>query len=107
MAQIVENKYGKVKIKIVENFMTISEFGTIATHKNVPFFNLEDAEKIALITENRHIQIAFNQKNMSEAYLVVHKSSNEIALANVEILSFYSKLSPRDTIASMAKNFII
>lgn len=86
-----ENKYGKLEIEVSE-YKHISEI----TSKNVnTFFDIETAEKIALITGNRGIQICVSP-DLKRFYLVHHKSYDIVSVAKVVTLEYLHTNIPRE-----------
>lgn len=87
-----ENKYGSVTLTPVTDYMNISEVSAnklpvIQEHT----FSMEDAERIALITDNRSIQISFpwileqGHPRRNDAYVVHHQSPSTVCLCHVEL----------------------
>lgn len=84
------NEYGNLTIKPVGDFVPHKEFESVYHDKKIIFcISLDDAEKIALITGNDGIQIAFKYPNLNYAYIVMYDENGNLSLAN--IVSFYFK----------------
>lgn len=82
------NKFGAVA------FRPLSEPRTIAGIRGADLdpactFDIETAEKIALITENRRVQIApFKTANGWRCYVFLHETANTGAVAEIESLAY-------------------
>lgn len=106
------NEFGEVVLEPITRYMPISEI----SKENVPeveeaLFSMETAEKIALITENKMIQIALPYPIRSDeraAYLVKHSSTRRAAVCRVHIKSFQTpgNVSAQEQIESMAPKTI-
>ena len=84
-----KNHYGEAVIEIVSDYMSIKK----VTRKYVPkgcWFNMDQAEQIALITDNRHLQIGFSE-DLRHAYVIHHKNANTVAYCKVTSINFYTK----------------
>lgn len=80
-----KNGYGTLTLKLVSPVMPVDAIhgADIAdTYK----FDLETAEKVALITENRHIQIGGFTRN--DCYVVAHESTSTAAVACIESMTY-------------------
>lgn len=100
---VYENKYGRVEIEVVGSPSPVNSFHAKDIDSDY-FFSLEDAEKIALITENRHIQIGFSPK--FDGYLLYHSSPSTAALCKVVNVSFGSDFNAREELARPNPFFI-
>ncbi len=86
----------------------MKHFSRKALHATTPDelkFDFETAEKIVLITENRHIQIAFSRKLDTElvALVVHHKTPDTVAICRVISLVFTAPVSAREEIQRLAR----
>lgn len=102
MIQIFKNKYGSLRF-FVGAKQQISDLCS-ADFPDGVFFDLETAEKIALITENRKIQIGF--QNLKKAYLIYHFSTSEVGLCTIQELDFSSHVIPSKEIERLQVPFI-
>jgi hypothetical protein len=89
------NEFGVVELVPVMEFMTISNINKTHPMVQQNSFDLETAEKIALITENKGIQICCILE-LNTAYLVLHNSSSTAAICKVIIKSFLSTEKPSE-----------
>ena len=75
-------KYGTLTLKQFTPYMNVGEFHSSKVPSDC-FFSIEDAEKIALITENRMVQLCPVMDKIGTSvpfYLVVHSSASEACL---------------------------
>ena len=98
-----ENRYGTLDLEPLE-YGHVSK----AQHSNTPDelkFDTDTAEKIALITENRHIQLVPPWPITKPVrWFVAHHSSPSIcATCRIVSLVFTSKVNPREEIAREAQ----
>lgn len=97
-----KNKYGTLELKPIGNFVPFSDFELFYhNYKQKVYISLDIAEKIALITENKDIQIGIT-KNFN-AYVIVYNSLNWLSLAKVEKLDFVSDINPAQELEKLAK----
>ncbi|MDY0362659.1 MAG: hypothetical protein RBR08_14505 [Desulforegulaceae bacterium] len=100
----LENKYGSLRF-LVGAKQQISELCSADFPEGV-FFDLETAEKIALITENRKIQICFRNLKEEKAYLLYYFSASEVGLCFIQELDFSSPVMPSEEIERLQVPFI-
>jgi hypothetical protein len=80
---IYENEYGKLVLELITPYQHISKIHS----KEVPddcFFDLDTAEQIVLITDNKKSQVAFTEwtKN-AKGYLIVHESPSSACVVRI------------------------
>jgi hypothetical protein len=80
------NKYGSFELEIIGEFTNVSNIKSNEISLDC-FFDIDVAEKIALISENKSIQIS-TSKNMKHFYCVFHHSSSIVAVGKVKSLIF-------------------
>lgn len=83
-----QNKFGRVSFRLVA---AVTHVGNIrgANLDARCMFDIETAEKIALITENRGIQIApFNGADGWRCYVILHETESTAAVAEIEELTY-------------------
>ena len=86
---LYKNQFGETVIEIASEYMSIKQ----VTRRDVPsncWFDMDQAEQIALITDNRHLQIGFSE-DLRHAYVIHHKNSNTVAYCKVISINFYTK----------------
>lgn len=83
-----ENKYGSATIEIVGEFKNIKDIQRVKDLPKDLTFSIDDAEKLALISENRYIQITFDSTNLRNAAVIVHSSPSIVALGKLTNLNF-------------------
>jgi len=95
-----ENKYGTLELQPLE-YRHVSTVLHATTPDDLKF-DFETAEKIALITENRHIQLAFVTKPC-RALVVHHESPDTVAVCRVHSLNFIAPVNAREEIERLAR----
>ena len=94
-----ENEYGQLIVQPISDFMNVRDI----THDLLTdecFFNMKTAEKIALITENKIMQIAF-KPDLSAAYMIMHNTPHTAAACEIINLIFSKKVKPEKEIESL------
>ena len=87
-----ENQFGKATLHRATGFLPIGDVSYRKTPEVAEnMFDIETAERLALITENRGIQIAYVPPG--RCYVVVHKASNVVAVCRAEIEEFHCSQS--------------
>jgi len=102
MKKEYSNQYGSLKF-MVGGKQKISDLKSDNFPEEV-FFDLGMAEKIALITENRKIQICF--RDLHRAYLVYHFTPSEVGLCSYIELDFSSRVTPSKEIERLQVPFL-
>jgi hypothetical protein len=101
------NEYGKLILSSVSNFydnMKMFESNVNREEKINNSFNIDDAEKIALITHNKDIQIGFFFPLNGLAYIIVY-DNKKLALGKIEHLNFISKINPAEELEKLNNNY--
>ena len=92
------NQYGHLVLEPVTDIMPISQIRAIPEH----MFDINTAEQIATITENRGIQISFvNWEGNNEDklfYVILHDSPSTGAVARVKEIDYRLNIPARDVI---------
>jgi len=102
MDVIYKNKYGELKLT-VDNYVNIKTIFGKDLNENC-LFDIAIAEKIALITENKNIQISFFKKDSQyKAYVVHHKSSDTVSICQIKELNFINNVNPQKEIEKIYK----
>lgn len=81
------NKYGTLQLKPVSDYMPVRDI----SHKIVPIgcaFTIATAEQIALITENRMIQVSMIPNNIRVCYVIHHSSTSIAAICEIVSINF-------------------
>lgn len=97
----VSNRFGSVRIEPVTDFMPIGQITSKDPAAEANGFDLTTAEQIALITENRGIQICFPFPHTNQAFLVMHDSPTSAAICRVSVVEFTSEEVPADILESI------
>lgn len=80
-----QNRYGQLTLVLVTDVRHVRDIhgkDVDAAHK----FGLETAEKIALVTDNRGIQLG--GLGAHDCYVVVHETPDTAAVARIETLTY-------------------
>lgn len=83
--KVYKNKYGRLEFEVVGRYQKVSSVNSKRI-KSEYSFTIDDAEKIALITENSNIQLSF--ASWTKVYLLHHKSLSMVAVCRVVSLEF-------------------
>lgn len=92
---IYNNKFGNLIVKPITDYMHIDNI--IIDNEIVQkdcMFDIDTAEKIVLITENKNCQISTNDKKWF--YLVAHKSPSIVCVVKIVSINCYSKNPTQD-----------
>lgn len=95
MKHVYKNSYGVVEFEVVGPYQSVSGMWAKDFDQSCAF-SLDDAEKIALITGNRHIQMVFPMWAKDKSFLIHHESSGSAALCRVTKIQFDSDVKPAD-----------
>ncbi len=97
-----QNKYGTLELMPLE-YRHVSE----THHKTTPVdlkFDTDTAEKIALITDNRHIQLVPNYPaNLKEWMVCHHNAPDTCAVCRIVSINFVSDVDPQEEIQRCAR----
>ena len=85
MIKEYKNKYGLLELETITDFVHISYNYKSSCHD---FLNIETAEKIALITNNKDIQICINGKDFNSYYIILHNTPSTAALCKINKLNY-------------------
>jgi hypothetical protein len=81
------NNYGSLKLAIAGEYRNVGSIRGAALPEDV-FVSIEDAEKIALITDNRRIQIGFAGMDPKRGFVMHHASQGRPAVYRVAEMDF-------------------
>jgi len=84
------NKYGYVEIETIENCKTINKIHS-KNYNDKIFFDMNIAEKIALITENKNIQCVV--VDLNKVFLVYHYTKNMGSVCKLNKIEFNNKIN--------------
>lgn len=91
------NRYGTLVVAPVTEVQAVGGIRG-ADMRDELKFDLETAEKIALITDNRRCQISGDFKRGGRYYLLVHVSCSRVAVVRIVSLDFADGVSAREEI---------
>lgn len=105
MSQVVnfENKFGSLQVSLVTEFMPVGKISQEIQEVSDNMFDLNTAEKIALITGNKKVQICMCYPLNGLGYMVYHRNSQEAAVCKVDSIQFSCAMSPAEQIELMAR----
>ena len=82
------NKYGSVTFALVTEVLPLRTIYGSNLDPGI-MFDIETAEKIALITDNHRIQLSpYKGKDGYRLYVVLHDSPSTVAVARIETLNY-------------------
>lgn len=83
-----QNEYGELTLEPVSDLLHVSKVLSDDPLVRENMFSFEDAEWIALITDNRGIQLSISRAdNYQKGYVVIHESPSMVRIAKATILS--------------------
>lgn len=100
-----QNRYGSLQLTPASDYMSVSKI----SHKIAPIgcaFSIATAEEIALITDNRNIQISFIPGNMHVCYVMHHISTSMAAICQIVSMEFTAKVIAEVEIKRLQKAFV-
>ena len=98
-----QNRYGNLTLGLVSEFRPVSTFNS----RDVPDeykITMEVAEQIALITDNRGIQLCvefIDNRLTGRMFIIVHESKSSAALAKIDAMT-YTGPNAEQEIAALA-----
>lgn len=87
-----KNKYGYLEFDVVGEYQDVTKISSKRVDAEF-FFDISTAEKIALITNNKDIQLCFTYPTNGTAFLVHHKSSGIAAVCRITKIEFDNKFN--------------
>lgn len=106
MSQVVnfQNEFGSLQISLVTDFMSVGKITRDIPEVSANMFSIETAEQIALITDNKNVQICMCFPLNGLGYLVYHRNGREAAVCKIDSIIYSCTVSPAEQIAMMAHN---
>jgi len=96
------NRYGRLTLVLTTDFVPVSSIHGRDLPDEVRFRGFDTAEQIALITDNRRLQIAFVHPLSAEiGFVIVHNSPSTAAVARIDRLE-YTGPNAQNEIARLA-----
>jgi hypothetical protein len=85
-----QNNYGTLVLEPVSEYRSVDGIRSDIVPENSRFYGIDVAEKVALITENRRIQIAFQMPltRNSFGYILHHDSPNTCAICRISSMEY-------------------
>ena len=102
-SQVYSNRYGKVILEIDDSIINVSE----VKGDNLPedyYFDIKDAEQIALISSNERLQLAYNQ-TIKKFYGVYHLTPTTVSLFKIIFLKFESDVIPEEELERLNRRY--
>ncbi|HFI4796489.1 TPA: hypothetical protein ACGQK4_002208 [Elizabethkingia anophelis] len=97
-----KNKYGSLKLIPVSDLMKVSNIKGIDIDKKYKF-DINTAEKVALITENYDTQMSFGFPITNQAYIIKHESSSTGYICELSDLNFNEEVNATNEISQRNK----
>lgn len=101
-----KNSFGEVMLTPVMNYIPVKDISAKKCSQSTEnLITIDDSEKVALITENKDIQVSFLSGNeLNSAYVIHHNSPSTAAICAVNIIHFDTNdnTSPADKINELA-----
>lgn len=101
-----KNRFGNATLLPVTAPMQINQVSFAAMEDVIKpvLIDMTKAEQLALITDNKGIQICFC-RDLKQAYVVHHLNANTVQICAVHALNYHAQgaESPADTLARLAK----
>lgn len=88
------NRFGAVEVTPVTDFMPLAGIRKTHPMAQANAFDLTTAEQIALVTENRRVQVCVHYPLDGLAYLVLHDSPSTAAICRVDVKAFACDKAP-------------
>lgn len=104
-----KNRFGTLYLTPVTDYMPISKI-TFKTTKAVKehIIDMECAEKVALITDNRNVQVCFPmQLDFNSCYVIHHNKPDSACVCRVNVEDFQSDncMTPSQQISALASKY--
>jgi hypothetical protein len=92
------NKYGTLQLELISDVKSIGSLGRVKDIDDDSVFSIDEAEKVALITGNEGIQIAFDVLN-NRCGVIVHETGSTGAWAKSVKMEFADSVNPTKELA--------
>ncbi len=93
------NQHGSLTLRTVREFEPVK---SLRCRDKTHMFDMDTAERIACITDNHGVQVAFVYPLTGEAYVVLHDSPSSAALCHVDNLDWFDNVHARRVIQDAA-----
>lgn len=97
------NDFGTLTLTPVSSYMAVSKIKSKLPEVQANLVSLDTAEKVALITSNRNLQIGFYAY---QAYILHHDTPSTCAVCKIEDINFTNPLAPQYKSAEETINYI-
>jgi hypothetical protein len=94
------NTYGSLQLEPIGPFKAVNTIRGVDLPDDIKF-SMDTAEKIALITDNRGIQLCF--ESFKKVYVIIHQGPSLAAVARIVNMEFDEKINPAQEIDRLAK----
>lgn len=88
------NRFGSVLVTPMTDFMPLAGIRKTHPMAMANAFDMTTAEQIALVTENRGVQVCVHYPLDGLAYLVLHDSPSTAAICRVDVKEFACEGTP-------------
>ncbi|GKR18322.1 MULTISPECIES: hypothetical protein [Aeromonas] len=99
-----ENEFGSLRVSLVTDYLSVSNISRDIPEVCANLFDVETAEKIALVTDNKSVQLCMCYPLNGLGYMVYHRNGKEAAVCKIENIEFSCNVSPAEQIQRMARS---
>ena len=89
-----KNEFGTLSVSLVTDFLAVRDINRNIKSVSDNLFDMETAEKIALITGNKRIQLVMCYPLNGQCYMVYHQGSSLAAVCKIESMDFHCDRAP-------------
>jgi hypothetical protein len=93
-----KNRYGTVELEIMTESYPVSAIRSTMVPEEY-MIDIDTAEAVALITENRHLQMS--SKDLRKYYILFHNNASSVQIVRIKSLSLIEGVNPRQEIATL------
>ena len=90
----ISNEFGTITFKLVTDHIAVKNINYQMSAVQANDFDIKTAEKIALITGNKGIQIGFAYPLNGRAYMLMHNTPSTAAICHVSVVDFVCPFTP-------------
>lgn len=100
-----KNEFGALTLTPVTGFMPVSQISSKHPLAAESSFDMETAEKVALITGNRGIQLVLHYPLNNKAFVVLHDSPATAAICSASLEEFQCTGTPAEMLNTLNRGF--
>lgn len=102
----IRNEFGTVELVPVTGILPIAQLSSALPAAQMHRFDLDTAERIALITENRGVQICCPMHWRGQAFLILHDGPSAGAVCRVSVVEWLSDEDPIEVLSRESRTRI-